>query len=334
MNDRAVALLENYDFTVLRTWKGRGAILFETNTGTKILMEYTRSKEKLILLEAILNQIKASGICLVDTYEHTKEGALYVNDRDETTYIVKEYYDVRECNIRDSEDLIQGAEKLAQLHSVLKNPLEANSEIAVPNTRLLTLFDELTKHNRELVRTFRYLNELSQRSEFELYLLHHFKQYLAQAKEVTATVEAEDFSDLYREVTEQKTYCHGDYQYHNIIFSEQGTAIIHFERISCDIMIKDLYYYRRKAMEKNEWQQDLFFQIIMEYETVRPLTNSEKKQIYYRLLYPEKFWKIVNYYINTSKSRMPGRNYEKLERFMQQEEAKRNLMKQLKVHFL
>ena len=41
MNDRAVSVLSEYDFEVIRTWKGRGAILFETPEGIRILKEYT-----------------------------------------------------------------------------------------------------------------------------------------------------------------------------------------------------------------------------------------------------------------------------------------------------
>ena len=37
MNDRSVSVLEKYDIEVLRSWKGRGAILCETKTGIKIL---------------------------------------------------------------------------------------------------------------------------------------------------------------------------------------------------------------------------------------------------------------------------------------------------------
>ena len=40
MNDRAVSILEQYDFVVERTWKGRGSILFETKEGIFILKEY------------------------------------------------------------------------------------------------------------------------------------------------------------------------------------------------------------------------------------------------------------------------------------------------------
>ena len=40
VNDRAVSLLEQYDLEVLRTRKGRGAILCETENGLYILKEY------------------------------------------------------------------------------------------------------------------------------------------------------------------------------------------------------------------------------------------------------------------------------------------------------
>ena len=35
VNDRVLAVLEKYDIEVLRSWKGRGAILCETKTGIK-----------------------------------------------------------------------------------------------------------------------------------------------------------------------------------------------------------------------------------------------------------------------------------------------------------
>ena len=66
MNDRVIALLENYDITVLRSWKGRGAIIFETSEGVKQIREYARPKSKLPLLAGLLNQVSEAGICSVD----------------------------------------------------------------------------------------------------------------------------------------------------------------------------------------------------------------------------------------------------------------------------
>ena len=58
MNDRAINILEQYDFQVLRTWKGRGAFLFETPTDTLILKEYCAALYKLGLQEEQSEDIK------------------------------------------------------------------------------------------------------------------------------------------------------------------------------------------------------------------------------------------------------------------------------------
>ena len=44
MSDRSANVLENYEIEVLRTWKGRGAVLCETGQGILILKEYAGYK--------------------------------------------------------------------------------------------------------------------------------------------------------------------------------------------------------------------------------------------------------------------------------------------------
>ena len=47
MNDRAVSLFDNYEIEVNRTWKGRGAILCESDKGLLILKEYNGPMNKI-----------------------------------------------------------------------------------------------------------------------------------------------------------------------------------------------------------------------------------------------------------------------------------------------
>ena len=61
VNDRYVSLLENYEIEVLRTWKGRGAVLCETNQGTLILKEYMGHKDKCVFQDAVLHMIQEKG---------------------------------------------------------------------------------------------------------------------------------------------------------------------------------------------------------------------------------------------------------------------------------
>lgn len=50
---------------------------------------------------------------------------------------------------------------------------------------------------------------------------------------------------------------------------------------------------------------------------------TKEKFVYYGVfLYPEKFWKIINYYFNSNKAWSSDKNQEKLKQFQFQEEKK------------
>ena len=59
--------------------------------------------------------------------------------------------------------------------------------------------------------------------------------------------------------------------------------------------------------------------MVMAYNSVRELAPWELRQIYLKLLYPEKFWKIVNHYYNARKTWLSLRDIEKLTRLSEQE---------------
>jgi hypothetical protein len=44
------------------------------------------------------------------------------------------------------------------------------------------------------------------------------------------------------------------------------------------------------------------------------------------MAYPEKFWKIVNFYNNSRKSWIPGKNAEKLDKLIKQEPEKQKFV--------
>ena len=93
MNDRAVALLEQYEIEVLRTRKGRGAILCDTQQGCLIFKEYTGREEQLRLQEQVLKHLEACGNISAERLLATREGALSVTDRDGVRYILKTWWE-------------------------------------------------------------------------------------------------------------------------------------------------------------------------------------------------------------------------------------------------
>lgn len=322
MNDRAVNILEKYDIEVLRSWKGRGAILCETKTGIKILKEYKGSGQRLLIQQKLLENIKKNGYSRVEEIIPDKEGQLVVRDEDMTAYYLKEYRGGKECNSRDAKDCEKAMEELAKLHLASHLPQTAIEYGIVP----FSLTGEMEKHNRELKKAQRFLKGKSQKSDFELLLSNQYDIFYDKAYRVWEKVgEMEEAGHRWET---SLLFCHGDYQHHNILFMGDQVFLINFEKFGLDSPGRDISLFFRKIMEKNNWAAGLGQRMLNAYERYKPLSREEKMNLYYRLSYPEKFWKIVNFYYNSSKVWIPGKNLEKLEKLLRQEEEKNLYLEQ------
>ena len=315
MNDRAVSLLEQYEIEVNRTWKGRGAILCDSNKGLLILKEYCGPADKVEFQDYLLKHINESGDVRVESILRTKEDEFIVYDQDRVAYIVKTYCDGRECNHRDIEECRQAVSVLAKLHRVSDlSGCDILSEQPVYRAD-----KEYEKHNRELKKVRKFLREKSQKTDFEIYLMKHYDYFMNNALQITDELRYYAYEE---DSYEFPIVCHGDYQYHNIMQTESGSVLLNFEKCVRDYPVRDLYLFLRKLLEKNNWSQTLGDMLLESYNKERTLTERDYKQLYYRLAYPEKFWKIVNFYYNSGKAWIPGRNMEKIEKLFAQEREK------------
>ena len=322
VNDRTMAVLEMYDMEVLRFWKGRGAILCETKTGIKILKEYQGSPERLLLQQQLLQNIKRNGYTNVEEIIPSKEGELMVRDEDMVSYYLKEYRTGKECNIGEDKDCIKTAECLADLHEAMKGLNFVKENKIEP----YFLPEEFEKHNRELRHIRKYLKEKRKKNEFEYFLYRHYDVFLRKAENILAQIKkySRIFSTEY--LINTGCLCHGQMQHHNVIFTEEGIFFINFEKFVLDSPMRDFSLFFRKMMEKNNWSEELGNQILESYQRKRKLSQEDKIQLYYRLVYPEKFWKIANFYYNSSKIWIPQKNMEKLEKLQVQEEEKNRFL--------
>lgn len=322
MNDRAVSVLENYDMEVTRTFKGRGTIICDTNKGLRVLKEYKGNTEKLELLELLQN--KLSDTVKTDKLVRNKEGELFCKDTDGIVYIVKEQLDGRECNYKSEEEILQAFRIMAKLHQAMRDTGEMAHTLPVHY-----YVEEMEKHTKECKRIRNYLRKLKIKSEFERALLKEYNYFMDQAESILAQAGEEDQAAYEAFVRENGFFCHGDYQYHNVMFMRNDIAVINLERFAPDSGVRDFYLLFRKISEKTDWSLPLGEKMLAAYESNRSFSPIEWKQLYYRLAYPDKFWKIVNFYYNSKKSWIPDKNMEKLANLVKQEKAKEKLLKTL-----
>lgn len=324
MNDKAVNVLEQYDMTVNRTFKGRGTIICDTDQGMRVLKEYRGRTEKLELLFHLQGKLKDS--LRTDTLIRTKEGALFVKDIDNSVYILEEQVEGKECSYKNEEDIVKACGAMAKLHLKFMTP-QSEKICMMP---VFFYADEMERHTIECKRVRNYLRKLHNKTEFERALLKEYDYFLEKAVAVTRRAREESQAEYEAYVNSNGLYCHGDYQYHNVIFGKGSggayTGIVNLEHFAHDAGARDFYLLFRKISEKCDWSLDMAQSMLDAYQNRRVFPPIEWRSLCLRLEYPEKFWKIINFYYNSRKSWMPNRNYDKLESLIRQEKNREKLL--------
>ncbi len=319
MVDQAIGTLEQYDLEVRGVRKGRGSWIVNCKEGEFVLKEYNGSEDRVLLQKKLTDRILQETGVLVQEIVPNKENKLFSKDGDEKAYTLQTYMEGRECNIRDSKECAQAVNIMARMHKGMCFTPEDSIE-RMENTIPYSLKNEFRKRNMELRRIRRYLKEKRQKNEFERFISKHFNTFFEKALEVEE--DWEYYEQYMKTPGGGLQFCHGDYQHHNVWMNYQDIMILQFEKFMPDLPCRDLYLFLRKLLEKNNWDNTLGKEILAVYEKERKLPFIERISMVYRFAYPEKFWKIANYYFNSKKSFMPEKNMEKLEKVLEQEQYK------------
>ena len=163
---------------------------------------------------------------------------------------------------------------------------------------------EYRKHDRDLRHIRKYILKRNNKSDFERLFLQFFDQFYQQSETVVDFLEKDPEKDGGYTVG----ICHGEVNQHNILFTPDGAALIHLEHAGVGLQISDLGNFMRKIMEKNNWNVRLGMELLEGYRRKQELTAQDLQGLYYRLSYPEKFWKIANQYYRTRKVWDSGKN--------------------------
>lgn len=322
MQEYELNILEQYDLEIKNTRKTRGAFLCETEQGLFLLKEAMISDKRAEVLNSLGNILIRSGYEKIDRIRPNKDGNLISVSEDGSRYILKHWYYGRECDVRRNRELFEGAANLARLHLVMKMPVR-ECEMEAP---LIKIYES---RNRELRKVRQFVRSRSARGEFELQFLKEFEGLFEWARAGISELRLSEYEELYRESQREQVWIHGEYNYHNILFTQDGIATTCFEKCKCNVQAEDLYYFLRKAMEKHRWNVRLCDCMLNAYNAVRPMDEREMEYLKIRFIYPEKFWKIAGAYYRSNKAWISVKNVEKFQVAVSQTEEKKQLLKDI-----
>jgi hypothetical protein len=357
VEDRSQEALKRYRLKIYNIYRARGAFLLETDCGLKLFKCFEGSRNRALFENKVKEHLLLYDYPNTDLFVKTMEDDIISEDSAGCQYIMKNWFWGEECNLKELSQIEMAAANLARLHCLLqevdftKEQLEHNI-----SPDLVETFD---KRNRELKRVKAYIRDKRQKNEFELAYLNYYDVFYEQGVNAASRLTSSKYQSLLAGAVKHQSVCHGNYTYHNIIMlkskseamsktyvppgwvnkqpvsaTELGAlgdmiATTNFEKSYIGLQVGDLYQFVRKVMEKNDWDIMYGSNIIEAYDRIRPISKDELYVLYLLLLYPEKFWKITNFYYNGKKSWVSGRNTQKLNIIGEQNEKKEMFLHRL-----
>ena len=315
-----------YDIDIKSTRRIRGAILCTTNQGLFVLRELMISEKRIPMLHKLYAHMMENGCDRVDEVIENKEHELFSTSEDGIKYVVKRWYDGKECDIRKEQEIVGATKNLAKLHKVLRGPIDFGEESETFVMEGEDLRKEYCRHNREMKKVRAFIRGKVGKGEFELAFLKHFDAMYDWAQSASVRLENSEYELLVQQSKEKTTITHGEYNYHNVLMVQDGIATTNFEHFHQDVQLADLYYFIRKTMEKNRWNILLGDKIIDAYSQIMSLGKHELEYLAISLSYPEKFWKAANSYYRSSKAWIPTKSVEKLEMAIRQMDEKKHFL--------
>ncbi len=189
--------------------------------------------------------------------------------------------------------------------------------------------DELCAWNAQLRKIRSFIRGRHRKSAFEQLFLDNFERYYEQAREAREQLSL--FNDRLEALraAHDGSICHGDYSHHHVLMCGYEIATTNFDRCCFDFQVNDLYRFMRKILEKHDWNVRLGMRMLDTYGRVRAIPWAERKLLYVRMLYPEKFRKLAGAYYGSNKAWISRQYSDKLGRINRQEAARREFVRAL-----
>lgn len=327
MIDWGTEIVEKYGLEVINARKGRGSWIFETNQGLKLLKEYKGSVKRLEFEEAVLDTMKEAGTLRVDQYVRNLENELISTAEDGTRYLVKNWFSDRECDLKDGQEILSAVRQIAVLHKSLRQ-VESREEWNLKSMISPPLYEAMERHKRELRKARTFIRGKRKKNEFELTVIGSYDRFYEQAVEASQGMK-HVFEQAGEAIEQNYFVCHGELNQHHILIGNDYVAVTEFNKMHLGLQVEDLYYFMRKVMEKHDWNLALGNGMLEAYERVLHMEQAERECLYYLFLYPEKYWKQINFYYNANKAWVPARQTEKILSLERQQERRMEFIEKI-----
>jgi len=297
MHELERELQENYDIKINSISNFRDMFIANTDNGRRLIKITSLKPDRVNFIAEVKEHLYKNGFCNIDRSIYTNSGNSCITYNDQTVYMSR-YVEGRESNLDNRDEIIKCARLLAEMHRASIGFSE--SENSSPRNELGRLPASYRKRLDEIKKLKK--NALKGRMKFDNLMCRHVDYFYDLGERALNLLDASQYPALVEEAEKSKNISHHDFNHHNIFLQNNELYLINFEYCCYDLKVYDLVNLLRRKMRKCQWNIGEAEQIINEYSKIQPLTSSEFDLMKIMLMFPQKFWRVVNKYYNSRKS--------------------------------
>jgi CotS family spore coat protein len=290
-------IARRYDLQLESISPTRGVYLIRTDKGIYCMKRLNYGVQKLLFVYGAKEHLINRGFTNLDRYLLTSEGNPYVEYGDDL-YTITEWIDGRECDFRNHNETLKASSTLAEFHESSKG-YEVYDGAKLKSD--LGRWHHLMTKRRDGLKKMKSIAEAKlDKSEFDRLYIDNVELYVGLANEAIDTLGRSLYDNVVERTLNEKSFCHHDYTYHNIIFDRNDNIhVIDFDYCKYEVRAYDITSFWIKVLKRNEWSFELAKELMSEYEKVSPIYNDEYMVMLAFLKFPQRLWRLANrYYYN------------------------------------
>lgn len=310
----------------------KGVYYLKTNKGERCLKRINYGPQKLLFVYGAKEHLIKNGFKNVDEYFINIEGEPYalVN---EDLYTLSEWLGGRECDFHNIEEVRLAAKTLASMHEASKGyePPE-NSKLKSDLGRWNHLMEKRVK---SLDKMRDMLRKKNNKSDFDMIYMKSMEFYKEMGKKALNTLNESSYYELCALAEKEKSFCHHDFTYHNIILNEKNDVyIIDFDFCKREVRTFDIANFMIKVLKRVDWDISFAEAIIESYNSVSKLSSEEYKVLYAFLQFPQRYWRLANRYYYNEVNWGQNTFYKKLQGIVDEKEQYLKLLDEYEKEYL
>ncbi len=294
---REFEIERQFNIKIEKIKANKGVYYLKTDKGERCLKKINYGPQKLLFVYGAKEHLLKKGFQNLDKYYLSIENEPYalVN---EDLYTLSEWLEGRECDFHNLEEVKIAAKTLAELHEASKgyDPPE-NSKLKSDLGRWPHLMEKRIKSFDKMKDMVRKKNI---KSDFDMVYIQSVEFYKEMGKKALNILNDSAYYELCAITELDKSFCHHDYTYHNIILDEKNNVyVIDFDYCKREVRTFDISNFITKVLKRVDWNTDYAKVIIEAYNSISPISKDEFKVLYAFLQFSQRYWRLANrYYYN------------------------------------